>query len=372
MALLERLGIEPFQQAFPWYGPDLQTVRDTLLPPAPLEARGQRLLIDLPDGGQLLAWLNRPVPTALPRALVLLVHGLGGDSDSPALARLTRLLLASRLAVLRLNLRGAGAGRGLASGCYSAACAGELRPVLALARELAGHLAAGHGCPLPLFGVGHSLGGTILLNLCLNDGGADRASTHRGAQDGNGRAVPPPPALDGLVCLSSPLDLEACSQRIGAPRNALTHAWLLRRLIRQVLADPEPLPAAEREALQGPGAVRSLRQFDHRITAQRWGFGSVEDYYRSASPLPKLLAGAPLPPSLLLQARDDPWVPSEAIERLLRRNPAGGPALLLTARGGHTGFHGEGSVLGRQLGSWADRLVVRWLLAQCGADSAVG
>ena len=129
---------------------------------------------------------------------------------------------------------------------------------------------------------------------------------------------------------------------------------------------------SEREALQGPGAVRSLRQFDHRITAQRWGFGSVEDYYRSASPLPKLLAGAPLPPSLLLQARDDPWVPSEAIERLLRRNPAGGPALLLTARGGHTGFHGEGSVLGRQLGSWADRLVVRWLLAQCGADSAVG
>jgi predicted alpha/beta-fold hydrolase len=181
-----------------------------------------------------------------------------------------------------------------------------------------------------------------------------------------------PRALDGLICLSSPLDLEASSRRIGAPRNALSHAWLLRRLIRQVLADPQPLPAAELEALQGPNAVRSLRQLDHRITAPRWGFASVEAYYRAASPLPKLLAGAALPPTLLLQARDDPWVPSEAIDTLMGHNLADGPSLVLTARGGHTGFHGEGSALGRQLGSWADRLAVRWLLVQSGAGGDGG
>lgn len=439
LPLLERLGIEPFRQAFPWYGPDLQTARDTLLPPAPLRARAERLLIALSGGGQLLAWLNLPPAPASPRALVLLVHGLGGDSDSPALARLTRLLLASGFAVLRLNLRGAGAGRGLAPGCYSAACAVDLLPVLPLARRLASQLADGSASPLPLLGVGHSLGGTILLNLCLQDGledrparqrraepsepdpagpqpagqhpegqqppgqepaapraaGPDLAAQQRGPSGSNGiplqrfsaapestardphggdgpAAAAVPRALDGLICLSSPLDLEASSRRIGAPRNALSHAWLLRRLIRQVLADPQPLPAAELEALQGPNAVRSLRQLDHRITAPRWGFASVEAYYRAASPLPKLLAGAALPPTLLLQARDDPWVPSEAIDTLMGHNLADGPSLVLTARGGHTGFHGEGSALGRQLGSWADRLAVRWLLVQSGAGGDGG
>jgi predicted alpha/beta-fold hydrolase len=432
--LLKSLGLEPFRQAFPWYGPELQTVRDTIVPPPPLPPGAESLLIDLADGGQLLARLNRPTVPGGARALVLLVHGLGGDSESPALARLTRLLLASRLAVLRLNLRGAGAGRGLAPGCYSAVCGSDLRPVLALARRLTRQLAHGTGSPVPLFGVGHSLGGTILLNLCLSDGGEHRACRQTGAEspgpeslgrqpverEPSGREPAAPAAagqelaarqpghsgitgarlqpssaasasntrqarggdgpaaatasraLDGLVCLSSPLDLEACSRRLGAARNALSHAWLLRRLIRQVLADPQPLPAAELEALQGPGAVRSLRQFDHRITARRWGFASVEAYYRSASPLPKLLAGAALPPTLVLQSRDDPWIPSEAIETWLRRNPAAGPSLLLTARGGHGGFHGAGSVLGRQQGSWAEQLAVRWLLAQSRTDRAGG
>ena len=49
-------------------------------------------------------------------ALVLLVHGLGGSSDSVGVRRLAALLLQRGLAVLRLNLRGAGAGRALAAG----------------------------------------------------------------------------------------------------------------------------------------------------------------------------------------------------------------------------------------------------------------
>ena len=372
--LLESLGLEPFHQAFPWYGPALQTVRDTLFPPPPGPLGVETLLVDLPDGGQLLALLNRPTAPGGARALVLLVHGLGGDGESPALVRLTRLLLASRFAVLRLNLRGAGAGRGLAPGCYSAFCVSDLLPVLPLARRLTRLWADRSGSPRPLFGVGHSLGGTILLNLCLAVAADDRCSTPA-ASPTPGReraAAATDQPLDGLVCLSSPLDLEACSRRLGTARNALSHAWLLRRLIRQVLADPQPLPAAELAALQGPAAVRSLRQFDHRITARRWGFDSVEAYYRSASPLTQLLEGAELPPALLLQSRDDPWIPSEAIETLQRRNPAAGPSLLLTARGGHGGFHGAGSVLGRQQGSWAEQLAVRWLLAQSRTDRAGG
>ena len=55
---------------------------------------------------------------------------------------------------------------------------------------------------IPIFGVGLSLGGTILLNACL-----DFSSK-------NSRKL-----LDGLACVSSPLDLLSCSNCIERPRN---------------------------------------------------------------------------------------------------------------------------------------------------------
>ena len=86
---------------------------------------------------------------------------------------------------------------------------------------------------IPLFGVGLSLGGTILLNACL------------GFESYKGET-----ALDALVCISSPLDLEACSVSIERPRNSFYQAWLLKRLIHQTLEDPFGLTELEREFLE--------------------------------------------------------------------------------------------------------------------------
>ena len=144
--------------------------------------------------------------------------------------------------MLRLNLRGAGKGRPLASGTYAAHCNRDLWPVLERARQLAGGK--------PLLGAGISLGGTILLNACLEQ--AD--------------------ALDGLVCTSSPLDLAACSASIERPRNRIYQRWLMRRLVAQTLEDDSSVTPAEREGLQ---QVQSIRAFDDLITAPRWGYGGV-------------------------------------------------------------------------------------------------
>ena len=46
----------------------------------------------------------------------------------------------------------------------------------------------------PIYGVGLSLGGTILLNACLD------------YDENKGEKL-----LDGLACVSSPLDLSSCS-----------------------------------------------------------------------------------------------------------------------------------------------------------------
>ena len=121
--LLRQLGVVPYQQRFPWIGGDLQTLRDTLRPVAlPLD-RGEPVPIAVPAlasgaaaAGELLAFLDLPLSSSElastpPRALVLLLHGLGGSSRREGLRRLGLTLQANGFAVLRLNLRGADPGR---------------------------------------------------------------------------------------------------------------------------------------------------------------------------------------------------------------------------------------------------------------------
>jgi predicted alpha/beta-fold hydrolase len=324
----------PFRQRWPWIGPDLQTLRDTLRPPRLGPDTGEPLPVAVGGAGHLLV-LRDPPLTFAPRGLVVLVHGLSGSAGSTGVRRLGRCLQQPGFSVWRLNLRGAGGGRLLAPGTYAAACNADLLPVLAAARRQAG--------ALPLLGVGLSLGGAVLLNALLLE----------------------PASLDGLVTVSSPLDLAACAARIDQPRNRLYQRWLLRGLIRQTLADPFGLSAAERELLGGPGRPRSIGAFDAAITAPRWGYPSVDAYYRQASALPRLRAGAgvprALPPVLLLHALDDPWVPAAAA-RELASDPPPGLEVLLSPRGGHNGFHGvDDRSHGALAGSWADRQAAAWL-----------
>jgi predicted alpha/beta-fold hydrolase len=319
--------------------------------------------IGIGGGDELLALLDR-VPQ--PRGLVLVVPGLGGDAEGLGPRRLALALRCAGCATLRLNLRGAGAGRSLAGGTYAARCDRDLAPVLAKALALAEQLGAerqreqagehvgehvwehgGEQPPLPLAAAGLSLGGTILLN-------AIRAGVGSG--------------LTALACLSSPLDLAGCSAAIGRPRNALYERWLVRRLRRQTLADPLGLAETERRALAGADAPRTIRGFDGRITAPRWGYASVDAYYAAASPLADLHRWAQEPDGarpaiLLVHAADDPWVPAGPTRALVGQLP-----VLLTAQGGHCGFHGVGDP---PQASWSDRLLTAWLLEQITAAAVL-
>jgi len=353
------LGLGPFRPRPPWCNGDLQTLRDTLRPVLLPADTGQPLEIPVAESphaagaDRLLAFLDGPVAPQAPLGLVVLLHGLGGSSEREGLRRMGWALQQAGFAVLRLNLRGAGPGRHLASGTYAACCNRDLLPVLEQARQLAEQLAAG----LPLLGMGISLGGTMLLNAVL-EGSAP---------------------LDGLVCISSPLDLQQCSAQIERPRNRLYQRWLLKRLVQQTLADPFGVSEAEREVLEGrgpEGPIRTIRGFDAAITAPRWGYASVQHYYAAASPLPRLLerlsaAWEALPPTLLVHAEDDPWVPVEATRQLAAEAhaQARGLEVLITQRGGHNGFHSRCD--GPQ-GNWGDRLTARWFRRLVGAPLEPG
>ena len=313
-----------FRQRWPWIGPDLQTLRDTFaLHPWSVDS-SQRLPIRLPDGGALLLKLDLP-QWQDPCAWVLLVHGLAGSSERPGVLRLARLLVQNGFAVGRLNLRGAGEGRAMASGTYAAACNSDLFPVLATVRQQA--------LDRPLLGVGLSLGGTVLLNALL--------------------ALPG--GLDGLACVSSPLDLAASSREIERNRNALYHRYMLRGMVRQTLADPQAITPSTLAALDRVGRIRD---FDALITAPRWGYADIDRYYSEASPLAMLCSVIYLPPLLLIQALDDPLVPTASLIAMASLQLPD-VEICLPETGGHNGFHGVGD---SPSGSWADRRVLEWLL----------
>ena len=110
------------------------------------------------------------IKSSLLFCLPLMIHGLGGSSRRLGLRRMASALVHAGFGVLRLNLRGADPGRHLAGGTYAAECNSDLVPVIIRARricDLLGKQVDGLKGALPLFGAGISLGGTILLNACL-------------------------------------------------------------------------------------------------------------------------------------------------------------------------------------------------------------
>jgi predicted alpha/beta-fold hydrolase len=308
-------------------GGDLQTLRNAL-PGRPADLAdwpGRRLELALADGSgdRLAAALHRPgAPRGRP--LAALIHGLTGCEDSRYIRASARHLLARGHPVLRLNLRGAGPSGALCRYRYHAGRSEDLRDALTALGDLEpGLLDKG------LLLVGYSLGGNMLLKFLAEHGARF--------------------AVLAAASVSAPLDLKATQLRIMAPRNAVYHRYLLARMKAETLAGTAALSEAERQAV---GSCRSIYQFDDRFVAPRGGFADAEDYYRRCSARAFLSAIAV--PTLLVHARDDPWIPAAAYEAVdWGSNPHLVP--LLSASGGHLGFHGRGA-----RAAWHDRCIRRF------------
>ncbi|MEA2779168.1 MAG: uncharacterized protein QOK29_712 [Rhodospirillaceae bacterium] len=311
------LTFPTFRSRAPWWGRDLQTVRNYIRRThTPLNGYpGERLEFPMADGSGdvLLGMLHRPAE-ADPRPLVTLIHGLAGNEDSAYLRASARYFLELGYPVLRLNLRGAGPSSGRCRFRYHAGRSEDLRNVLG---RMDGRLAA-HGLLL----VGYSMGGNLLLKY-LGEAGR--------------RAM-----VLGAVSISAPIDLSAARFGIMRPRNSFYHRYLLACLKEQVAS--RALDERERREL---ASIKTVYEFDDRILAPRVGFAGADDYYRRAMALPFLPEIAV--PTLVIQAKDDPWIPFgtyrdfawSATPRLLP---------LFARRGGHVGFHGRGSGV-----PWHDR-----------------
>lgn len=256
--------------------------------------------------------------------LVLLVHGLGGSAASGYMLLLAARAVARGLACLRLNLRGSDR---LGEDYYHAGLIDDFDAVLA-APELARYAR--------VYLLGCSLGGHLALRWA---------------------ALSREPRVPAVAALCSPLDLAASSSALLRPA-----LWLYRRYLMASLHDiyrrvaarrPVPVPVAEVRRM------RTVKEWDERVVAPRWGFAGAADYYRRMSAAP-LLPRLGLP-ALYVGAEDDPMVPPATVRPALA---AASPALEVAwlRSGGHLGFPERFDLGLSPRPVWADQ-VLDWLEA---------
>ena len=313
-----------FRARAPWWGGHLQTLRNKMVrPKVAFPGRQERRLFDLSDGSgdRLAALLDSPhEPAAGP--LVVLIHGLSGCENSDYVRISAAYHLQRGRRVLRLNMRGAGPSRSTCGGHYHSGCAPDVRDALA---ALDDDLLAGG-----LFLIGYSFGGNVLIHLLAGHSGD----------------LP----IRGAATVSASIDPAQAARRMMAPSNAFYQQWLLNHMKSQTVAPGARLSDDERQAVL---RARSIIEFDDGFTAPRNGFASADDYYQATTGW-RVVPGI-RHPTLLIHARNDPWIPAEPYEVLEYKRPSN-VEVLLTEDGGHVGFHGKG-----HQETWHDRRIGAFL-----------
>jgi uncharacterized protein len=298
-------------------GGHLQTLYAALLAPRP-RVRYVRERWDTPDGDFIeLDWMQTPDSGAGkaqrgardsvdPGPLVVLFHGLEGDSNSQYAAALMAATRALRWRGVVVHFRGCGGELNRLPRAYHSGDSGEIDWILRrLKRDAA---------PVRLFAAGVSLGGNALLKWLGEQGAA--ANT----------------VIDAATAISAPVDLMASGDALGRGFNRIYTRNFLATMRRKTLAKLAKFPdLCDRERML---ASRTLREFDNIVTAPLHGYRDTDDYWTRASAKPLLRHIAV--PTLMINARNDPFLPAAAL-------PASGDVssavtVEFPATGGHVGF----------------------------------
>ncbi|AMA47524.1 hydrolase [Pseudomonas alabamensis] len=323
----------PFHPAIGLGNPHLQTLWGPFIRrQQELSRTRERLWLD--DGDFLdLDWHG---PHSAQAPLVVVLHGLTGSSQSPYVIGLQRALAGCGWASVAVNWRGCSGEPNRLARSYHSGISEDLAQVVEHLRRVR---------PLAsLHAVGYSLGGNVLLKY-LGERGADSA-------------------LHAAVAVSVPFRLDQCADRIALGFSRVYQAHFMRELSAHLSAKHdylrqqghlEGLAALER---LGPlGRLRTFWDFDGKVTAPLNGFDSAQDYYRRASS--RYYLGQIETPTLIIQARDDPFIFAHSLPTAEELAP--GTSFELHARGGHVGFV-EGSV--RRPRYYLERRIPQWLLEQ--------
>src|SRR3984957_10474881 len=260
---------------------------------------------------------------------LIVVHGLEGSSESQYMMGIARNGLAAGMNVVRVKQRNCGGMDHCAPTLYNSSRSAD---VAAVARNLVER----DGIPGFVL-IGFSMGGNLVLKLA-GEWGSDAPADFRGA---------------AAVCPAA--NLAAGADALHEPANRIYEYYFLLQLFRRFRLKVRLFPHDfDASRLRG---IKTLRQFDDRVTAHYCGFTGADDYYARA-------AGAALIdkiaiPTLIIHAANDPFVrilPQTRQQILANRDIT----YIETGEGGHCAFIGESDGDPTYDGRWAQREVVQF------------
>jgi len=308
------LSVEPAPYEAPGWlpGGHLQTIIPAKLVPLP-RVTYRRERWDAPDGDFVDVDFALPEPGAATAPLLVLFHGLEGDSQSHYARSLMRDAADRGWRGMVVHFRGCSGEPNRLPRAYHSGDSDEadwiLRRVHARWPQARFHA------------VGVSLGGNVLAKWL-----GERAEDAR--------------FVTAAASIGSPLDLAAGGAALGRGFNRVYTQMFLATLKPKALEKVRRFPGiADAERLR---ASRNLYEFDNEYTAPIHGFRDTDDYWTRASGKPWL--GGVRVPHLVLNALNDPFVPAASLPR--PQDVSGYVRLEQPAGGGHIGF-ARGALPGR-------------------------
>lgn len=258
--------------------------------------------------------------------VIVILHGLEGSSESNYMLGIADKAFRAGFHAIRLNQRNCGGTETLTPTLYNSGMSGDYRAAL-------DELSNGDGFE-QIFFAGYSMGGNLITKMAGEFGDAA------------------PKALRGVCVVCPAMDLAACADALEWRQNYFYQWHFVSSLMAHYAKKAGLFP--QRYSTNGFGPVRTVREFDDKITAPNFGFKDAQDYYETVS-AKKVVAQVRVP-MLMITAQDDPFVPFASFERA---NPAQNPAIhfLAPKHGGHCGF------ISRQSGPerfWAEQRIVQF------------
>lgn len=243
---------------------------------------------------------------ATQKALVIVSHGLEGNSRRPYTSGIAHAANRKGMDCLAWNFRSCGGQMNRLLNFYHSGSSDDLQRVVEHAASIGYQ---------EIYLVGFSMGG----NITLLHAGREAQQLH--------------PAVKGTVAFSTPIDLAACVAELSKAKNKLFMKRFLRDLRVKLADKAERFP--QHVDLQGYEKITDFQQYDQRYTAPIHGFLDAEDYWRKSSSmfyLDKIKI-----PTLLVNALDDSFLADSCFpyEQAAHQDNFYFEA---TGYGGHVGF----------------------------------
>lgn len=240
--------------------------------------------------------------------ICILFHGLSGSIKSNYIQGMMDVLSKAGYLCVLMHFRGCGSKPNNSIKMYHA---GETEDARAFIKSIKDRFKTSE-----LFAIGYSLGANMLLKLLGSYGNYSPISC--------------------AVSVSAPLELETCTYYMSTGMAKIYQNYLLENLKKALLIKANKIDLITPLNLDKSRIkkIKTIYEFDDVYTAPVNGFKDALEYYEKNSS--KQFLKQIHIPTLLIHAKDDPFMPSSIIPK--QSEISSSVELLISKNGGHVGF----------------------------------